>query len=119
MDSDLTIADGPPVLEMPYPPESDADQVSIDNGEVKYHSYCFVCHGAGAVGGGVISDLRYMTAETHDKFSAIVLGGMYANKGMVGFSDILSQEDTEEIHAYLIQRAKETYYLERLNSFLK
>ncbi|MCK5903948.1 MAG: c-type cytochrome, partial [Gammaproteobacteria bacterium] len=116
---DLSIADGPPVLEMPYPPESNADQVSIDNGEAKYHSYCFVCHGAGAVGGGVISDLRYMSEETHDKFSAIVLGGMYANKGMVGFSDILSQEDTEEIHAYLIQRAKETYYLERLNSFLK
>ncbi len=117
--SDLSIADAPPVLEMPYPPESNANQVSIDNGEVKYHSYCFVCHGAGAVGGGVISDLRYMTAETHDKFSAIVLGGMYANKGMVGFSDILSEEDAEEIHAYLIQRAKETYYLERLNSFLK
>ena len=104
---------------MPYPPESNADEVTIANGEEKYHAYCFVCHGVGAVGGGVISDLRYMSEETHSKFSAIVLGGMYANKGMVGFSDILSQEDSEEIHAYLIQRAKETYYLERINSFLK
>ncbi len=117
--SDLSITDGPPTLEMPYPPESNADEVTIANGEEKYHAYCFVCHGVGAVGGGVISDLRYMSEETHSKFSAIVLGGMYANKGMVGFSDILSQEDSEEIHAYLIQRAKETYYLERINSFLK
>ena len=117
--SDLSIPDGPPTLEMPYPPESNADEVTIANGEEKYHAYCFVCHGVGAVGGGVISDLRYMSEETHSKFSAIVLGGMYANKGMVGFSDILSQEDSEEIHAYLIQRAKETYYLERINSFLK
>ena len=117
--SDLSIPDGPPTLEMPYPPESNADEVTIANGEEKYHAYCFVCHGVGAVGGGVISDLRYMSEETHSKFSAIVLGGMYANKGMVGFSDILSPEDSEEIHSYLIQRAKETYYLERINSFLK
>ena len=117
--SDLSITEGPPTLEMPYPPESNADEVTIANGEEKYHAYCFVCHGAGAVGGGVISDLRYMSEETHKKFSAIVLGGMYANKGMVGFSDILSQEDSEEIHAYLMHRAKETYYLERINSFLK
>ena len=117
--SDLSITDGPPTLEMPYPPESNADEVTIANGEEKYHAYCFVCHGVGAVGGGVISDLRYMSEETHSKFSAIVLGGMYANKGMVGFSDILSQEDSKEIHSYLIQRAKETYYLERINSFLK
>ena len=117
--SDLSITDGPPTLEMPYPPESNADEVTIANGEEKYHAYCFVCHGVGAVGGGVISDLRYMSEETHSKFSAIVLGGMYANKGMVGFSDILSQEDSKEIHSYLIQRAKDTYYLERINSFLK
>ncbi len=117
--SDLSITDGPPTLKMPYPPESNADEVTITNGEEKYHAYCFVCHGVGAVGGGVISDLRYMSEETHSKFSAIVLGGMYANKGMVGFSDILSPEDSEEIHSYLIQRAKETYYLERINSFLK
>jgi len=117
--SDLSITDGPPTLEMPYPPESNADEVTIANGEEKYHAYCFVCHGVGAVGGGVISDLRYMSEETHSKFSAIVLGGMYANKGMVGFSDILSPEDSKEIHSYLIQRAKETYYLERINSFLK
>jgi quinohemoprotein ethanol dehydrogenase len=104
---------------MPYPPESDADQVTIANGEVKYHAHCFICHGAGAIGGGVISDLRYMNEDTHSKFNAIVLGGLYTDKGMVSFAESFTQEEAEAVHAYLIQRAKETYYLETLNSFLK
>jgi hypothetical protein len=38
---------------------------------------------------------------------------------MVSFAESFTQEEAEAVHAYLIQRAKETYYLETLNSFLK
>ena len=119
LDSDLSLPNRPPNKKMPYPPESDADQITIANGEVKYHAHCFICHGAGAIGGGVISDLRYMNEDTHSKFNAIVLGGLYTDKGMVSFAESFTQEEAEAVHAYLIQRAKETYYLETLNSFLK
>ena len=71
------------------------------------------------MGGGVISDLRFMTEETHQKFMEITLGGLYTEKGMVGFARRLSEQDAEDIHAYLIQRANETYLLETINSALK
>ena len=75
-----------------------------------------MCHGAGAVGGGVLADLRYMSEETHENFNAITLGGLYAEKGMVGFASRLSEQDAKDIHAYLIQRANETYLFETLNN---
>jgi hypothetical protein len=47
-------------------------------------------------------DLRRMDAKTHEDFVAVVLGGRDAHKtGMVGFSDHLSIEDVQAIHAYL------------------
>ena len=104
---------------MPKPPESMGDMASIANGEKVYHYQCHMCHGAGALGGGVIADLRYMDKATHDDFLAITLGGLYTNKGMVGFSNKISEQDAKDIHAYVIQRARETYYLEKLNSALK
>jgi len=104
---------------MPKPPVSMGDVASIANGEKVYHYQCHMCHGAGALGGGVIADLRYMNKTTHDDFLAITLGGLYTNKGMVGFSNKISEQDAKDIHAYVIQRARETYYLEKLNSALK
>jgi quinohemoprotein ethanol dehydrogenase len=38
-------------------------------------------------------------------FSAIVLGGAYAPKGMGRFDDVLSTADAEAVHAYLIDQA--------------
>ena len=101
------------------PPAPIEDQASIARGEDLYHWECHMCHGAGAVGGGVLADLRYMSAETHEKFNAITLGGLYVDKGMVGFASRLSEQDVEDIHAYLIQRANETYLFETINSALK
>ena len=106
-------------INMPKPPPPIEDQASIARGEDLYHWECHVCHGAGAMGGGVIADLRFMTEETHEKFMEITLGGLYTEKGMVGFARRLSEEDAEDIHAYLIQRANETYLLETINSALK
>ncbi len=50
-----------------------------------------------------------MTAETHAKFKDIVLKGIYLEKGMANFSDILSPEQAEAIHDYLIARANEDW----------
>ncbi|HIF18986.1 MAG TPA: PQQ-dependent dehydrogenase, methanol/ethanol family [Gammaproteobacteria bacterium] len=119
LDGDIQLPQRPANINMPKPPPPNEDQASIARGEVLYHLECHVCHGAGAMGGGVISDLRYMTKETHEKFEAITLGGLYIEKGMVGFARRLNEQNAEDIHAYLIQRANETYFLETLNSVFK
>ena len=50
-----------------------------------------------------------MTGDTHAKFNDIVLGGLYKDKGMASFADILKPEDAEAIHDYLIARANEDW----------
>ena len=119
LDGDLKLPERPRNIEMPKPPAPIEDQASIARGEDLYHWECHMCHGAGAVGGGVLADLRYMSEETHEKFNAITLGGLYTEKGMVGFASRLSEQDAKDIHAYLIQRANETYLFETVNSALK
>ena len=77
----------------------------IDRGDVLYHDICVFCHGQGAQSGGSLPDLRLMSAEIHDSFQAIVRGGMLADNGMASFADLLSAEDTDRIHQYIISRA--------------
>jgi quinohemoprotein ethanol dehydrogenase len=62
-----------------------------------------------AVGGGVIPDLRYMSAETHAAFDAIVLEGARADRGMVSFADRVSAAEADAIHAFVIARANEDW----------
>ena len=50
-----------------------------------------------------------MSAETHAKFTDIVLKGIYVDKGMASFADLLTPQQAEAIHAYLIARANEDW----------
>jgi quinohemoprotein ethanol dehydrogenase len=89
-------------LPVPQPPAqrpSDAEQ--IEAGEVLYNRFCARCH---IFGRGILPDLRRMDPATHGIFSAIVLGGAYAPKGMGRFDDVLSAGDAEAVHAYLIDQ---------------
>ncbi len=96
----------PPEAEpIPQPPPLTASEETIAHGALLFNNICFVCHGAGAVSGGSTADLRHMAPETHAAFKEIVLGGAMAGAGMASFADVLSEDDVEAIHAYLIQRA--------------
>ena len=86
----------------PLEPTEDA----IQKGRKKYLTYCIWCHGVNAVGGGMIPDLRYSDAETHENWMAIVMGGFFSEKGMPGFSDVLGTEDAANIQAYVIEQAR-------------
>ena len=66
-----------------------------------------MCHGQDAIGG--VRDLRHMTAAVHADFNRIVLEGLHLDKGMAAFGDILSAEDADAIHAYVIARANEDW----------
>jgi quinohemoprotein ethanol dehydrogenase len=89
----------PPVPQPPAQRPTDLEQ--IDAGEVLYNRFCARCH---IFGRGILPDLRRMDPPTHEIFSAIVLGGAYAPKGMGRFDDVLSAADAEAVHAYLIDQ---------------
>jgi hypothetical protein len=52
-----------------------------------------------------------MTAETHASWDAIVRGGAYAGKGMVGFAHVLDEAAGEGLHAYVIKRNRDSVAL--------
>jgi quinohemoprotein ethanol dehydrogenase len=93
--------------ELPQPPAQIASAATITLGHTLYMRNCMVCHGDRAVSGSSLPDLRYMNATTHEQFDAIVLGGMYWQKGMVGFSDTLRKPEAEANQQYLIKRSRD------------
>lgn len=95
---DKTIPEQPPVQ------LADAD---IAQGEGLYNANCGTCHGLLVRSAGSIADLRRMKPEVHAAFSQIVLDGLYADQGMAGYRDMLTEEETARIHAYVRARAHE------------
>jgi quinohemoprotein ethanol dehydrogenase len=75
-------------------------------GEDLYHRWCARCHGAGAVGAGVVADLRRSAPEVQAAFVEIVRGGL-PNRGMPPFRDVLAAEEIRQIQAYVKLRAAE------------
>ena len=78
-----------------------------DQEAVAAHMALFGNEGDNAVGG--VKDLRFMTQQGHARFADVVLKGILQERGMVGFADVLTPEDAEAIHAYLIARGNEDY----------
>ncbi len=97
------------VKAIPEPPAGEVDAAQWAMGKDLYHERCSVCHGTGAVGGGVLPDLRYASAETHAKWDAIVLGGLLRDRGMPSFAPIFGKADSDAIHAFVIERSRFWY----------
>jgi quinohemoprotein ethanol dehydrogenase len=64
-----------------------------------------VCHGESVVSGSSIPDLRYMDAATHAGFAEIVQGTR-ADRGMPSFAPYLDRAQIDDVHAYVIDRAR-------------
>jgi quinohemoprotein ethanol dehydrogenase len=92
-------------IDIPEPPELSTTPEEIALGEKLYHTYCATCHGPGATASGTLPDLRYMAHETHAVWDAIVRGGAFAGKGMVGFASVLDEAQSRAVHAYVINQA--------------
>jgi len=86
---------------------ADVGVAQIRNGESNYNQYCAVCHGFVVKSAGGLPDLRKMSTGTHDLFNKIVLEGILGSNGMAGFSDVLSEEEVDNIHHYVKARAYE------------
>ncbi|HTQ35879.1 MAG TPA: PQQ-dependent dehydrogenase, methanol/ethanol family [Steroidobacteraceae bacterium] len=98
------LAPAPPI---PDPPPLHATEATVQKGAAIYARTCAQCHGPLAVGG--VKDLRQMSPETHAQFNDIVLKGLRLQKGMASFANLLSADDVEAVHAYLISRAQEDW----------
>ena len=46
-----------------------------------------------------------MSTETNNVFNDIVLKGIYVNKGMARWDDVLTTTDVKAIHAYILSEA--------------
>jgi quinohemoprotein ethanol dehydrogenase len=103
----VTLPPAPDAAAIPPPPAKEPPADLVAKGEVLYDRTCSTCHGKNAIGG--VKDLRHLTAEAHGEFNDIVLGGKRRDKGMASFSDVLSKDDAEAIHDYLIARAQTDY----------
>lgn len=89
---------------LPELPAVTADAAVLGHGAELFGRNCSMCHGATAISGGVIPDLRYLTPEKHAIFAAIVAGAK-SDRGMPSFAGRFQAQDVEAIHQYLIKRA--------------
>jgi len=88
------------------PPLSNADAVTIEHGKKLYGTYCYVCHGLGVEGSGLLPDLRYSDRSVHDGWVDIVIGGALKDQGMRSWAEVLTTDDAIAIQAYVIQQAE-------------
>lgn len=97
----------PPAEEWVWnPPAQFGSPELIAAGQSNYQRYCLVCHAPGAVGSGVLPDLRKSgTIADAATFKSIVYDGILAKNGMASFKPVLKPEEVEAIRAYLVSRA--------------
>ncbi len=93
-------------FDYPEPPASTATTAMIAHGEEKFTEYCSRCHGFGP---GVAPDLSRLPPEIHSMFNDIVLKGALAQLGMAPLDDLVTKDDVEAIHAYLIDQQRQGY----------
>ena len=78
------------------------DALDIENGRLLYASNCAGCHGASTLSSGVLPDLKRSIAVTQSElWRAIVLDGIYHERGMVGFANTITAEQSEIIRGYV------------------
>jgi hypothetical protein len=50
-----------------------------------------------------------MNETSHALFDEIVLGGVLRGIGMISFSEVLDEKDSQDIHNYLIERSNDLW----------
>ena len=87
------------------PPAQFGTPADIAAGQSSYQRNCLVCHNPGAVGNGVLPDLRKSgVIADAAAFKQVVIGGLLKERGMVSFASVLSPREAEQVRAYVISR---------------
>jgi quinohemoprotein ethanol dehydrogenase len=90
------------------PPREPQPAEKVKLGATIYGQYCVTCHGQSAIGIGP-RDLRFLNKEAHQDFSEIVLGGKFKDRGMAPFKGVLTQEQVDAVHSYVISRGQDDW----------
>jgi len=85
-----------------------ATKAEIEEGRKLFANTCARCHGGDVISGGSVPDLRYASDATHDMFEGIVLGGARHEYGMPSFTGDITSAQVRLIHAYILDRARES-----------
>ncbi len=95
------------VKETPPLPDISYASANLEAGKELYGRHCARCHGGfGEEHTSLYPDLGKMDANYHQNFKEIVLKGMLKMNGMASFEDLLSEEEVENIHAYLLDHQR-------------
>jgi len=97
----------PPPGPIPQPPPLTASADTVRHGQMLFGANCASCHVNQP--GGLASDLRRMSPESHEAFHQIVLGGVLKSAGMPPFDGVLTPEEVDAIHVYLISISWDAY----------
>lgn len=96
----------PPIQQVLEPPPAFGTPEQITLGNDTYNRFCGTCHGTDGQRRGMFPDLRYSSVlRAKESFSAVVLGGVLTQNGMVSFKKALQPDQVESIRAYLVNRA--------------
>jgi quinohemoprotein ethanol dehydrogenase len=97
----------PPPGAIPQPPPLTASADTVRQGQMLFGANCASCHVNQP--GSLTPDLRRMSPESHAAFHQIVLGGALKNAGMPPWEGVLTPEQVDTIHAYLISISWDAY----------
>jgi len=97
----------PKIGPIPEPPPLTASDDVVKHGAALFGANCASCHTNQP--GGLAPDLRRMSSESHEAFHQIVLDGVLKNAGMPPWKEVLTPEDADAIHAYLISVSWDGY----------
>jgi len=103
----------PPLPPIPEPPQQTASADTIAKGAQLFGQNCTTCHFNAPR--GYPPDLHRISPERHAIFKDIVLKGALRPLGMPQWDDVLSEEDADAIHAYLISIEWDAYNAEHAN----
>lgn len=96
-------------LPMERPPALRANARTLAHGAALYSQFCAVCHGIGAVSGGVLPDLRRAPSLQDAGAWAQTVQGARAANGMPDFSAWVNADDAEALRAYVASEAETLY----------
>ena len=103
---DTQFPDMPAISALPPPADDFGTEEQIAAGAIQFARSCDGCHGVGARGNNLTPDLRYSPiAADASAWRSVVIEGTRTEKGMISFAPILSEEDAEDIRAYVVSQA--------------
>lgn len=100
-------------LPMPEPPNLRLSAAAMAQGSGLYNVHCAVCHGAAAVTGGVLPDVRRSTALADAGAWREIMHGGRTALGMPNFEEWVSPAEAELIRAYVAAQARPLYEREQ------